>query len=246
MRYLILTFLTSLMAFSCQKSDFDYTKENTKKIEVIIDEYNVGYYHNQLVEYFIADLLTMNEEQMEDAINDPIYISNKLKEFCTLSNIPLPNDEDINESVIYNDDTSLEDMLSHEIFESEQSEALTECFNSLEMNNFEDILDVLTENLTFLEEETPEGDGRTIAMAIVNQLIASTELWIEDDFINIELAAAPSNDPSQAEVLGADGKALGTALLFGGWTTPIGWCGSMFIGAGASIGTYIDSNWWPY
>jgi hypothetical protein len=222
---------------------------------VKIDENNVGIYHNEMLNYIFEDLNKMTTEEINTKISTSSYTIMMMKEFCEIYNIELPSDSELNSNFIKNENTSLATLLSNKIFSVEQKNILTECFDSLDIINSdisknELLLSTLNKNLNKVKLHT-ESNGKTISIAIINQLIASDELWIIEDRINFlnqkNNSLAKGERPSNGQILGADAKGLGTALVFGGAYTPIGWAGSMFVGAGASIGSYMGgSNWWPY
>lgn len=252
---------TTILGFlSCEKEDTkstsNYQTTNKETLQrtgsLKIDENNVGIYHNEMVNYVFEDLNNMSPEDINSKISTSSYTIKKMKEFCSLKNIDLPTDNELNSNFINNENTSIETLISNNIFNSEQKNILNECFNSLNMVNDDlskdsDLNLILNNNLNKVKSHS-ENNGKKIAIAIINQLIASNELWITQRKINfLTNNNVNKGRPSNGQILAADAKALGLTLLGGGWTTPIGWCGSMFVGAGASIGTYMGSPlWWPF
>lgn len=257
---LIATF-AFLTFFSCEKEDSN--SSNTNLIEnnsllrkgdvTIINENNVGYYHNEILRFVFDDLNTMTSEEINTKIATSNYTVLKMKEYCINNNLELPSDEELNAQFINDKNTSLESLISNNIFSLEQKNILAECFNSLKLIDNDitknDLLvSILQNNLDKVRLHS-ESKGKTISIAIINQLIASDQLWIVEDkinFLNQNNTFAKGVRPSNGQILAADAKALGLSLIYGGWS-PIGWAGSMFVGAGVSIGSYMGSPlWWPY
>ena len=118
--------------------------------------------------------------------------------------------------------------------------------NDLTKNDL--LLSILNNNLNKIKSHN-ESTGKRIAIATINQMIASDELWIIEDKINFLKITNTDKSmrPSNSQVLASDAKGMVLTLLYGGWSTPIGWCGAMFVGAGASIGSYMGSPiGWPF
>lgn len=258
---LILSFIT-ITFFSCEKEELNTPKVNLAEKNSIykrggdssVNEINVGEYHNSMINFVFDDLSTMNSAEINSKISTSSYVVGKMKEYCVQNNLKLPNDSEINLYFSQYKSTELSTTLSNDIFSNEQETILTECFNSLNLIN-EDLskndllLSILNTNLKKVKFHN-ESKGKMITIATINQLKASSQLWIVENkinFLNNNNVTIMGNKPSNGQILGADAKGLVTALVFGGAYTPIGWCGSMFVGAGASIGSYMGgSNWWPY
>ncbi|MGY0426205.1 MAG: hypothetical protein ACWIPI_05155, partial [Polaribacter sp.] len=179
-----------------------------------------------------------------------------MKEYCKINHIALPSDTELNLNFAKNKNTSLKTILSDKVFSVDQKNILIECFDSLNLidkdlskNNL--LLSILNTNLNEVKSH-PRSNGKKITIATINQLIASDKLWIVESKINFRNNnnngyAKRIPPPSNGKVLSSDAKALVVTLVFGGAYTPVGWAGSMFASAGASIGTYMGgSNWWPY
>lgn len=252
----MLVFCMSIITLSCSKeapiveNNVSTKNGNTTSINfqkgIALNEYNIGAYHNQMIQYIIDDLESLDPSEKIAKINSSAYLSGKMKEFCIKNGFTLPSDSILNESLSnYEMNYSLEGLLNNSAFNQTQKQLLEHSFdaiNSMSLNNYRTIIEELNSNIQIIKTHS-SGKGKTISIAVINQLISSSELWIKDG--NYGYFSSNSNS-DQAKVLAADAGALGYALLFGGWTSPIGWCGAMFIGAGASIGAEIGSNWWPF
>ena len=251
--------LVGIGIFGCKKAE-SKMQQNTKlskspnvKSTTYIDENNVGNYHNEAVLFIFNDLSTLPDSVIAINLKSAKYISGKLNEFCTIRNIQLPQHDTLNNWFLNYEKSTVSDITSNIVFSSNQKTALNSCFSSLsiidsDFSKANQLISLLENNLTVVQNE-PLSKGRTISIAIINQLISSTKLWIIDgkiNFLNQHDYYAKAKRPTNGEVLGADGKGLAISLIYGGWSSPAGWCGSMFIGAGASIGAVIDSNWWPF
>lgn len=229
------------------------SQTSVEKSTTIVNEDNVGQYHNGAMLFIINDLSGMSDDQIAIKLQSASYISGKLKEYCSLNSISLPSNDVLNASFKSYENTSLVEFTSNEAFSDNQEEILNACFAELDIVNSDfskadELISFLNSNLELVKSQTAS-KGRTISIAVINQLIASTKLWIVDgniNFLDSHNFYGKAPKPSAGSVLGADGKGLGTSLLFGGWSTPIGWAGSLFVGAGASFGEVIDSNWWPF
>lgn len=260
-----LIFTGSLLAvlgvmIGCNKFENTPTQTQTEntKIEknatatVVINENNIGDYHNQTVQYLFNDLARMKNEDLLNSLKSPQYITGKMKQFCTENNIQLPSDADLNKMVVGYASVTTEQLIANKIFTNSQRVILTDAFNSVSIVNdasqSQTLINLLDSKLVQLKALTNDS-GRKIAIAIINQLKSSTIFWIQQgniNFLNGKGYFEKAKKPSNGDVLVSDARGMGFALACGGWSNPIGWCGSMFWGAGASIGRYVDSPWWPY
>jgi hypothetical protein len=220
---------------------------------IVLNENNIGEYHNRTIQYLFDDLAKMKNEDLLINITSSTYIAGKMKQFCSENNIQLPSDTELNKALVNYSNTTLPQIISNTVFTPAQRVILTDAFNSLSIANdptrSQALINFLDSKLTLLKSLRND-PGRKIAIAGINQLKYSTIFWIQKGNINFldgKGYFGKAKKPSNSEVLGADGRGVLTSLAFGNaWASPIGWCGAMFCGAGASVGKYVDSNWWPY
>lgn len=239
--------LITILIISCEK------EETNNGNPVLIDENNIGVHHNAMINFIFNDLSKMSSVEINNKTSTSSYSVMKMKEYCELNNIKLPSDEELNLNFVKYRNTPIEEILNNKIFSVEQKKILTECFTSLDLINNDLtkndlLLSILNNNLNKIKSHN-ESTGKRIAIATINQMIASDELWIiEDKIIFLKITnTEKSMRPSNSQVLASDAKGMVLTLLYGGWSTPIGWCGAMFVGAGASIGSYMGSPiGWPF
>ena len=230
------------------KSQLSNTQSN--KSLVIISEDNVGYYHNEMVKYIFDKIKKIGTaSQINDSIKQSEFIKNIGIEFCNLHNIKLPNEfTKIPDELLYTDVTN------NEVFSEQERSILNSSFDMVYSIDENSDCDLINNNLISKLNQIsvlPNSKGNIIGKAIINQLISSLDLWISQNY-SIYLPDYVKAKPGQnGRVLGKDASALGWSLLAGGWSSPIGWCGSMFISAGASIGAWMgehgyNTTWWPW
>ena len=253
--------LITISIISCDKEETNNSKPDLiehnnnflRKSNTLIDENNIGEHHNAMIDFIFNDLSKMSTLEINNKIATSSYSVIKMKEYCELNSIKLPSDEELNLNFVKFKTTTIEDLLNNEVFSIEQKNILTECFTSLDLINNdltknELLLSILNNNLNIIKSHN-ESTGKRIAIATINQMIASDKLWIIEDrinFLNINNSAKTTR-PTNGQVLAADAKGVVIALIAGGWSSPIGWCGTMFVGAGVSIGAYMGNPlWWPF
>ncbi len=232
--------------FTHKKYENNSNKAFEFDVDFKVNRSNIGDWHNRLIKSVYVDIenLGLTGEDLDYYIYNTDFISICLKEFCLDNNLQLPNDDVLTDLLKMYESISIDEVVNHLVFSNSQTKILKNSFKILEDNSLSSkdlIMDQLKGNLELLDQQK-ETEGKAIASAIVNQLISSTELWIIDGYS--DKLPFTAKRPTNAELLGADGLAMGATLLFGGWTKPMGWYTSMFVGAGASIAKKIDSIWW--
>lgn len=256
--------LLSVTVVACKKKDVttqNQPNSSRNSKEVVINEKNVGEFHNKTIQYIIDDLAKMPKSDAIINAKSAVYLSTKMKEICRLNHIDLPSDDEITRLVRITNTSSQNKSIDgsepyeNDAFDEYQKSILKKSFDvtkqiDVDVKYYDEIMVELNKNLTLLNDYQ-DSDTNKIAIATVQQLISSTEFWVKDnnydimtDILDDGSKAAP---PTRSQVLGKDAVVLGTALLFGAnFATPIGWAGSMMVAAGASIGVKVNSVWWPY
>jgi hypothetical protein len=181
--------------------------------------------------------------------NQEGYIYNLMIDYCNGNNITPPTTvPDCSDIPDY------QTLISNPFFSQSTKTILTQSFEVFDNNNN------INSIIAFLEGKINEidlmasSDEQRVSKAIVNQLLSSSQLWVVENYINflpgddVLVGAVP---PNTVRVLRADGVGLGYALLQGGWSSPLGWIASMFVGTGASIGEYmaskgLETSYWPW
>jgi hypothetical protein len=244
----------AILPLSCEKDtailNDAVTNESTRvqNSNIVIDEHNIGAYHNDLVLYVIESFDSLGSQtNINAALNQPDFIKNMMFEYCNEHNIPI--DSNITSPLAM----SYEDMLEDSVFSISQKSLLTQAFQAVyaieASTNLTDLRnDLLNKRSTIQNQSTTT--RRKMSVAILNQLIASLDLWLIDDIIS-KLPDNGGLSDQDGEVLGADAVGMGYALLGGGWTSPLCWAASMFAGAGSSLGKHLehlgyDTWWYPW